>query len=124
MAENGEHRDLRERIQAAASSALSPWADPENDDWRDAAADQVADAVLVELADEMTLARTCDLDTLTENERLRTFIRRLDISTMHPDMGGHHQCRVRANAQRLTPEEWAIVRSCEAADVGRRPSDG
>jgi hypothetical protein len=40
---------LRERIQTAASSALSPWADPENDDWRDAAADQVADAVLADL---------------------------------------------------------------------------
>lgn len=37
-------------VHTAAHEALSPWADPDNDDWRDAAADQVRDAVLAALA--------------------------------------------------------------------------
>lgn len=49
-AEHGEFEQaLRERIQSAAASALSPWADPENDDWLDHAADQVADAVIADM---------------------------------------------------------------------------
>ena len=45
--------DLCGIIQTAAFAALSPWGDPDNDDWRDHAADQVRDAVLAALTDEL-----------------------------------------------------------------------
>lgn len=42
---------IQELLQGAAADALSPFCDPNDDDWRDAAADQVRDAVVVALSD-------------------------------------------------------------------------
>lgn len=44
-----DDNEVVQRIRAATFAALSPWADPDNDEWRDAAADQVADAILADL---------------------------------------------------------------------------
>ena len=46
-------------------------------------------------------------------EELEGLVRDLDISIMHPDMGGHHQCTVRANGRKLTPGQWSIIHSTE-----------
>lgn len=42
---------IQELIQGAAATALSPFCDPNDDDWRDAAADQIRDAVVVAFSD-------------------------------------------------------------------------
>lgn len=47
-----------------------------------------------------------------EIERLRALINALDIVVMHPHMDGHHQCSVRANGHRLTPEQWETIIGC------------
>jgi hypothetical protein len=53
-----------------------------------------------------------------EIERLYQFINSLDIETMHASMDSHHQCRIRANGRKLTPDEWSII------DCARKYQEG
>lgn len=50
-------------------------------------------------------------------EQLEAFVVSLDIETMHPDMGGAHQCKVRASGTKLTVDQWRIVDSCLTWEV-------
>jgi hypothetical protein len=43
---------------------------------------------------------------------LGAFVNSLDIECMHPDMGGEHQCTIRASGRKLTIEQWNIVMDC------------
>ena len=53
-----------------------------------------------------------------EIERLRDALNYLEVEVMHPDMGGHHQCTIRANCKKLPPHIWATI-----LEARKDPSD-
>ena len=69
------------------------------------------------LTDVVRDALNAAVDLSDRIEQLQAFIASLGIETMHPDMGGNHQCKIRANGKKLTADQWRIVDSCHPKEV-------